>query len=268
MERVEGLQQEWIGEGLQQEWIGEGLQQEWRGLRVCSKNGLERVCSKNGWERVCSKNGWERVCSKNGLERVLQQEWVGEGFAARMGGRGFAARMGGRGFAARMGGRGFAARMGGRGFAEMRVGIVNWRRISGRVWNKNGQLARDIKKGLEQEWRGWESSIGYRRVGIVNWISEGGFGAEMRVERGGTLYSVAHIGSFRSFKKLEEALHLQKVTAHLRNLIVLYKQHPEIDAYETYLTLSLQDIANTVKLNHPKEAEMHELQMVTSESQD
>ena len=37
---------------------------------------------------------------------------------------------------------------------------------------------------------------------------------------------------------------------------------------QTYLTLSLQDIANTVKLNSPKEAEMHVLQMVTSESQD
>lgn len=31
---------------------------------------------------------------------------------------------------------------------------------------------------------------------------------------------------------------------------------------QTYLTLSLQDIANTVQLNSPKEAEMHVLQMV------
>ncbi|KAI9083376.1 hypothetical protein K1719_034590 [Acacia pycnantha] len=31
---------------------------------------------------------------------------------------------------------------------------------------------------------------------------------------------------------------------------------------QTYLTLSLQDIANTVKLNGPKEAEMHVLQMI------
>lgn len=31
---------------------------------------------------------------------------------------------------------------------------------------------------------------------------------------------------------------------------------------QTYLTLSLQDIANTVQLNGPKEAEMHVLQMV------
>ncbi|KAL0351114.1 UNVERIFIED_CONTAM: COP9 signalosome complex subunit [Sesamum radiatum] len=31
---------------------------------------------------------------------------------------------------------------------------------------------------------------------------------------------------------------------------------------QRYLTLSLQDIANTVKLNSPKEAEMHVLQMV------
>lgn len=37
---------------------------------------------------------------------------------------------------------------------------------------------------------------------------------------------------------------------------------------QTYLTLSLQDIASTVKLNSPKEAEMHVLQMVISESQD
>lgn len=36
---------------------------------------------------------------------------------------------------------------------------------------------------------------------------------------------------------------------------------------QTYLTLSLQDIANTVQLNSPKEAEMHVLQMVVSESQ-
>lgn len=33
---------------------------------------------------------------------------------------------------------------------------------------------------------------------------------------------------------------------------------------QTYLTLSLQDIANTVQLNSPKEAEMHVLQMVVS----
>lgn len=32
---------------------------------------------------------------------------------------------------------------------------------------------------------------------------------------------------------------------------------------QTYLTLSLQDIANTVQLNGPKEAEMHVLQMVS-----
>lgn len=32
---------------------------------------------------------------------------------------------------------------------------------------------------------------------------------------------------------------------------------------QTYLTLSLQDIANTVQLNSPKEAEMHVLQMVS-----
>ncbi|CAK9176113.1 unnamed protein product, partial [Ilex paraguariensis] len=31
---------------------------------------------------------------------------------------------------------------------------------------------------------------------------------------------------------------------------------------QTYLTLSLQDIANTVQLNSPKEAEMHVLQMI------
>lgn len=31
---------------------------------------------------------------------------------------------------------------------------------------------------------------------------------------------------------------------------------------QTYLTLSLQDIANAVQLNSPKEAEMHVLQMV------
>ena len=31
---------------------------------------------------------------------------------------------------------------------------------------------------------------------------------------------------------------------------------------QTYLTLSLQDIANTVQLSSPKEAEMHVLQMV------
>lgn len=31
---------------------------------------------------------------------------------------------------------------------------------------------------------------------------------------------------------------------------------------QTYLTLSLQDIANTVQLRGPKEAEMHVLQMV------
>lgn len=31
---------------------------------------------------------------------------------------------------------------------------------------------------------------------------------------------------------------------------------------QTYLTLSLQDIANMVQLNSPKEAEMHVLQMV------
>lgn len=36
---------------------------------------------------------------------------------------------------------------------------------------------------------------------------------------------------------------------------------------QTYLTLSLQDIANTVQLNSPKEAEMHVLQMVVSEDQ-
>lgn len=34
---------------------------------------------------------------------------------------------------------------------------------------------------------------------------------------------------------------------------------------QTYLTLSLQDIANTVQLNSSKEAEMHVLQMVTFE---
>ncbi|WVZ00212.1 hypothetical protein V8G54_026281 [Vigna mungo] len=34
---------------------------------------------------------------------------------------------------------------------------------------------------------------------------------------------------------------------------------------QTYLTLSLQDIANTVQLNSPKEAEMHVLQMVDGE---
>lgn len=33
---------------------------------------------------------------------------------------------------------------------------------------------------------------------------------------------------------------------------------------QTYLTLSLQDIANTVQLNGPKEAELHVLQMVVS----
>lgn len=33
---------------------------------------------------------------------------------------------------------------------------------------------------------------------------------------------------------------------------------------QTYLTLSLQDIANTVQLNSAKEAEMHVLQMVVS----
>ena len=32
---------------------------------------------------------------------------------------------------------------------------------------------------------------------------------------------------------------------------------------QTYLTLSLQDIANTVQLRGPKEAEMHVLQMVS-----
>lgn len=37
---------------------------------------------------------------------------------------------------------------------------------------------------------------------------------------------------------------------------------------QTYLTLSLQDIANIVKLNSSKEAEMHVLQMVNSELQD
>ena len=31
---------------------------------------------------------------------------------------------------------------------------------------------------------------------------------------------------------------------------------------QTYLTLSLHDIASTVQLNSPKEAEMHVLQMV------
>lgn len=34
---------------------------------------------------------------------------------------------------------------------------------------------------------------------------------------------------------------------------------------QTYLTLSLQDIANTVQLNSPKEAEMHVLQMVVGD---
>lgn len=32
---------------------------------------------------------------------------------------------------------------------------------------------------------------------------------------------------------------------------------------QTYLTLSLQDIANTAQINTPKEAEMHVLEMVT-----
>lgn len=32
---------------------------------------------------------------------------------------------------------------------------------------------------------------------------------------------------------------------------------------QTYLTLSLQDIANVAQLNNPKEAEMHVLQMVS-----
>lgn len=32
---------------------------------------------------------------------------------------------------------------------------------------------------------------------------------------------------------------------------------------QTYLTLSLQDIANTVQLRDPKQAEMHVLQMVS-----
>lgn len=35
---------------------------------------------------------------------------------------------------------------------------------------------------------------------------------------------------------------------------------------QTYLTLSLHDIANTVQLNSPKEAEMHVLQMVILDS--
>lgn len=34
---------------------------------------------------------------------------------------------------------------------------------------------------------------------------------------------------------------------------------------QTYLTLSLQDIANTVQLNSPKEAEMHVLKMVVGD---
>lgn len=33
---------------------------------------------------------------------------------------------------------------------------------------------------------------------------------------------------------------------------------------QTYLTLSLQDIANTVQLRNAQEAEMHVLQMVSS----
>lgn len=33
---------------------------------------------------------------------------------------------------------------------------------------------------------------------------------------------------------------------------------------QTYLTLSLQDIADTVQLNSPKEAELHVLQMVAT----
>ncbi|KAF9678674.1 hypothetical protein SADUNF_Sadunf07G0059600 [Salix dunnii] len=43
----------------------------------------------------------------------------------------------------------------------------------------------------------------------------------------------------------------------------MYKRNIQI-LTRTYLTLSLQDIANTVQLNSPKEAEMHVLQMVVS----
>lgn len=41
----------------------------------------------------------------------------------------------------------------------------------------------------------------------------------------------------------------------------MYKRNIQI-LTQTYLTLSLQDIANTVQLNSSKEAEMHVLQMV------
>jgi COP9 signalosome complex subunit 3 len=44
-------------------------------------------------------------------------------------------------------------------------------------------------------------------------------------------------------------------------LASLYKRNIQ-RLTQTYLTLSLQDIADTVRLNGPKEAELHILQMV------
>ena len=66
------------------------------------------------------------------------------------------------------------------------------------------------------------------------------------------------------FDHLKEALYFyQENNLGLVKQVVssMYKQNIQ-RLTQTYLTLSLQDIANTVQLNSPKEAEMHVLQMV------
>ncbi|GFY87337.1 proteasome component (PCI) domain protein [Actinidia rufa] len=57
--------------------------------------------------------------------------------------------------------------------------------------------------------------------------------------------------------------HIMDLNLGLVKQVVLsmYKQNIQ-RLTQTYLTLSLQDIANTVQLNSPKEAEMHVLQMI------
>ncbi|KAK9288204.1 hypothetical protein L1049_016653 [Liquidambar formosana] len=50
--------------------------------------------------------------------------------------------------------------------------------------------------------------------------------------------------------------------SELEACVLANRERFEIRLTQTYLALSLQDIANTVQLNSPKEAEMHVLQMI------